>query len=279
MVRIIDCVDELVEKCFGDQQLVELLEFTTNATKVTIKDQFLFHYESACYMGDKDSLIRALLYKTHLQQDLLLKIADYKRNLSRILELGEYSRVRLHYKEELGTETTIGVSGSNSTHDTKQADNYSGYDTNNNLNIADSRTGRSETNRVEELKTVIPQPSLAKNVDFVQTPKYDLQNRELNRVDEAHTPTYLNNPQYEDSDDKVGYQHLTKDLTTNQSVDSNVTNTSRGSSSASDGSTRAGHTNVKGNKSDVHDRTVDFITNDARVRLWSRELPRLKTKF
>lgn len=267
MIKIVDCIDEIVAKCFSDPELVELLEFTVSGTKVTIKDQFLFHYETACYLGTKESLFRGLLYKTHLQQDLILKMLDYKKNITRILDLGEYSKVKLGYKEELGTETTIGASGSKSTHDTKQVDNYSGYDNNTNLNISDSRTGASETNRVEQLNTVIPQPSLANNPHNIEIQKFDIQNREIIKEPETPMSSQLNNPQYEESEDKVGYQHLSKDLTTNQSVDANITNTSRGSTSVGDGSSKTAKTNVKGNKSDTHDKTVEFRTNDARIKI------------
>lgn len=267
MIRIVDCIDEIVAKCFSDPELVELLEFTVSGTKVTVKDQFLYHYETACFLGTKESLFRGLLYKTHLQQDLILKLLDYKRNLSRILELGEYSKVKLGYKEQLGTETSIGASGSTSTHDSKQVDNFSGYDSNTNVNISDTRTGSSETNRVEQLNTILPQPSLANNPHNIQVQKFDIQNRELTKEPETPLSSNLNNPQYEETEDKVGYQHLSKDLTTNQSVDSNISNTSRGSTSISDGSSKSARTNVKGNKLDTHDKTVEFITNDARIRL------------
>lgn len=270
MIKVVDCIDEIVARCFNDQELVDILEFTVGGTKVTVKDQFLFHYETACYLGSKDSLIRGLLYKTHLQQDIILKLQDYRRNLMKILELGEYSKVKLGYKEQLGTETTVGVSAGQSTHDTKQADNYSGHDSNTNVNISDTRTGASETNRVEELKTVIPQPTINPNPAMQSNTtvrKYDLQNREVIEERENSTTPQLNDPQYDESEEKIGYQHLSKDLTTNQSIDTNVTNTSRGSSSVSDGTNKTARTSVKGNKSDAHDKTVEFRTNDARVRL------------
>lgn len=266
MIRVIDCIDEIVEKCFGDREVKELLEFTINNNKVSVKDQFLFHYENACYPGDKESLIRAILYKTHLQEDILLKLADYKQNLSRILELGEYSEVKLSYKEHLGTETTIGGSITTSSNDNKQVDNYAGYDRNTNINITDNRTGASETNRVEELKTVIPQPTMAQ-ANNVELPKYEIVNRQLNVGSNQHNTNELNTPQYEESAKKIGYQNLTKDLTTNQSLDSNITNTSRASTSVNDGKHKTGRTDVRGNKSDTHHKSVSFITNDARVRL------------
>lgn len=267
MIKVVDCIDEIVARCFSDQELVDILEFTIGGTKVTVKDQFLFHYETACYLGSKDSLFRGLLYKTHLQQDIILKLQDYRRNLMKILELGEYSKVKLGYKEQLGTETTVGVSAGQSTHDTKQADNYSGHDSNTNVNISDTRTGASETNRVEELKTVIPQPTMGSVPTNTTVRKYDLQNREVIEERENSTTPQLNDPQYDESEEKIGYQHLSKDLTTNQSIDTNVTNTSRGSSSVSDGTNKTARTSVKGNKSDAHDKTVEFRTNDARVRL------------
>lgn len=279
MIRIIDCIDEVIDKCFSDPELKELLEFSVGATRVTIKDQFLHHYEKACYIGTKESLIRAILYRTHLQQDLLLKLSDYKKNLSRILELGEYSKVKLSYKEELGTETSIGAAGSNTTNKSSQADNFSGVDINQNLSINDNMTATSNTNRLEDLKTVIPQPKIEISDDPKTIKTFRLEDDRIVETDTNYTSFKLNNPQYEETDEQIGYQNLTKDITSNTSVDTNRSNSSRGSLSSGTSESRSANTTVKGSTSDTTDRAVEFITNDARIKLWTKELPRLKTKF
>lgn len=279
MIKIIDYIDEIIDKCFGDPELKELLEFSVHTTNVTIKDQFLHHYEKACYIGSKESLIRAILYRIHNNQDLILKLRDYKINLSKILNLGEYSKVRLSYKEELGTETSIGVSGSHTENKSNQADNYSGVDNNTNLSINDNKTGVSNTNKLEDLKDVIPQPTIEVSETPITLKTFRLEDDRLVETPNNYTRHKVNNPQYEETDEQIGYQNLTKDLTTNQSTDTNISSSSRGSSSSGDSTSKSANTTIKGNKSDAHDRTVEFITNDARVKLWTKELPRLKIKF
>lgn len=279
MIKIIDCIDEIVDKCFGDPELKGILEFSVNANNVTVKDQFLHHYEKACYLGTKDSLIRAILYRTHNQQDLLLRLSDYKKNLSKILVIGEYSKVKMSYKEELGSETSIGASGSKTISDNKQVDNYSGLDVNNSIGINDNRTGSSQTNRLETLKDVIPQPTITADAEPIQIKQFQLEDGTSTETTINYTQYKLNNPQYDESKEKIGYQNLTKDITTNHNNDTNITTSSKDGKSFGKTNTSSGNTTVKGNKSDVHDTVTEFITNDARVKLWSRELPRLKTKF
>lgn len=64
MIRVKDHIDEIVEKCFSDQAKA-ILEFDIKGLRISVKDQFLYHYETACYLGDKDSMIRAIAYKVH----------------------------------------------------------------------------------------------------------------------------------------------------------------------------------------------------------------------
>lgn len=279
MVRVVDCIDEIVEKCFGDQELKNKLEFTVSATKVTVKDQFLYHYETACYLGSKESLIRAILYRIHLQEDVLLKLENYKANLSRIFQLGEYSRVKLNYKHELGTETNIGVSVGDSKTDNVQADNHSGFDRNTNLSITDNKTGRSETNKVEDLAAVIPQPIIKDDLANVTLQRYEVTEGQLTKSEVDYTGATMDLPQYEEKDDKVGYQHLTKDVTGNINRDLNYTESSRGSTTHNTNAHKGAKTNVKGNSSDTDDTVVEYVTNDARIKMWTKELPRLKMLF
>lgn len=279
MVRIVDCIDEIIEKCFGDDDLKAKLEFTLSGTRVTVKDQFLYHYETACYVGSKESLIRAILYRIHLQEDILLKLADYKTNLTRIFNLGEYSKVRLNYKHELGTETNIGVAVGDSKTDGVQSDNHSGFDKNINLSITDNKTGRADTNKVEDLANVIPQPKIKQALNNNALQKYDVIEGQLVKTQVDFTPTELENPQYEEKDDQIGYQHLTKDVTANTNNDNNYTESSRGSKNYSKTDHKSAKTNVKGNSTDVDDKVVEYVTNDARIKMWTKELPRLKTLF
>lgn len=279
MIRIKDFINEIVNECFGDPDLKDLLEFTIHTTKMTIKDQFLHHYENACYMGSKESLIRAIMYRIHLQQDLILKLQDYKKNLSKILELGEYSKVKLSYKDELTTETTIGVTGSNTKNDSSQSDNFSGLDSNTNVGINDNQTAVSNTNELRDLKVVIPQPTITADEQPIQIKKFQLEDGDLTETTLDYNKPKLNSEQYSEDEGKIGYQHLTKDLSTNQNNDTNISTSSRGGKTHNKSESKSANTNVKGNKSDVTDRTTEFITNDARVKLWSKELPRLKTKF
>lgn len=279
MVRVVDCIDEIVEKCFGDQSLKEKLEFTVSSTKVTVKDQFLYHYETACYLGSKESLIRAILYRIHLQEDILLKLADYTTNLTRIFNLGEYSKVRLNYKHELGTETNIGVSVGDSKTDNVQADNHSGFDRNTNLGIANTRTGRAETNRVEKLDAVIPQAQIKEDLDNTTLQKYGVIEGRLTMTPVNYNQSNLDDPQYAEDDEKIGYQHLSKDLTTNTNRDHNYTESSRGSTAYTGNDSKNAKTNVRGNSSDVDDTVVEYVTNDARIKMWTKELPKLKTLF
>lgn len=278
MIRVIDHIDEIVDTCF-DQELRDLLEFTVNSTKVTVKDQFLFHYESACYEGTKESMIRGIMYKIHLQEDLVLKLKDYKINLSKILNLGEYSKVRLSYKEELGTETAIGASGSNTDNKNAQTDNYSGIDHNHNINVNDNRTAASQTNKVEELKAYIPQSKIMRDEDPLGIKKFQLEDDRPIETPTNYTGFKLDNPQIQEEGELTGYQNLSKDLTSNETRDTNTTNSSRGGESTGESKTRSASTRVTGNKNDATETTSEFITNDARIKLWTKELPRLKVKF
>lgn len=279
MIKIVDCIDEIVDRCFGDPELKGTLEFSVNTNNITVKDQFLHYYEKACYLGTKDSLIRAILYRIHNNEDLLLRLRDYKTNLSKILVLGEYSKVKMSYKEETGSETSIGASAGKTTSDNSQVDNYSGLDINNSIGINDNRTGSSQTNRLENLKDVIPQPTITADAEPIQIKKFQLENGSPTETTINYTHYKLNNPQYDETKEKIGYQNLTKDITTNHNNDTNITTSSTGGKSFGTTKSNSGNTTVKGSKSDAHDTVAEFITNDARVKLWTRELPRLKTKF
>lgn len=253
MIRVRDHVDEIVEKCFSDDAK-RILEFEVKGLSISVKDQFLFHYENACYIGDKDSLIRAVAYKVHMASDKLLKIENYQQNLVRLFDLGEYSRVRRGFKTEIDTNSTIGALGSETKSTFNRTDNYQSTDKNRDLNVSDNRTGTSQTNQVHELQYAIPQAEI---------------------TDDGK----LRDPQMTEDEDKMGFQHYSKDLSTSDSLNTNTLNSQRRNTDTSTNSLRNASTTVRGGKSDSSTDEVMFVTSDARFKMWSKQLPLLKTRF
>lgn len=277
VIRVKDYIDQIVEQCFN-QDIKDLLEFSLFNNRVSVKDQFLHYYEQAKYQGDLTSLIRSIKIRIQRNEPLVMQLKDQNTNIQRLLELGEYSKVTTRYLETLGTESSVGASASSSNSQNKQADTYSGIEQNDNLNISDEQTAVAQTNAVELLEVQLPQPTLAAEQNSKSYLKYSIRDGNLNETPTSYSTKKLNKPQQEEKD-PFGYQNFTKDLNTNESNTTTATNTSRGSDSSTTSNAKTATSNVKGARSDESERSVEFITNDARFKLWSREVPRLKTKF
>lgn len=241
MIRVRDHIDEIVEKCFSDEAK-RILEFDVKGLNISVKDQFLYHYESACYLGEKDSMIRAIAYKVHQAADQLLRIENYQNNLVRLFDLGEYSKVKRGFRTELDTHSTIGAFGTETKGSSNRSDEYQATDNNRDININDSRTGASQTNEVLELNYAIPQAEI---------------------TDDGK----LNDPQVKEGDTAIGFQSFTKDLTTSDTLNTNRSNSQRTNTDTTTSSVRSASTTVRGGKIDEATDNVEYITNDARYKM------------
>lgn len=275
-IRVRDHVDEIVQNCFTEEHK-NILEFAVGTKIMSLKEQFLYHYWHACYKGSKEGLIRAIIYRLHVNLDLLLRIQDLRENVRKVTELGEYSKVTLGYKESLGTETTIGASAGISHSENLQTDNYQGTDSSVNLNISDDRTATSQTNSLNPLNIVIPQPSISENTSAQKT--YSINDNNITESEQTIPKYSLNNPQIQEGDNPLGYQNVTKDLSTSEGTNTTNTKSSRGAKTQGDFNNRGASANVKGTKGDEINRTSEFITNDARIKMWKLQIPKLRTRF
>lgn len=275
-IKVKDHIAEIVEKCFSEEYK-EALEFTVNNETVTLAEQFKYHYGDACFYGTKEDLISAIRYRAQTRMDIILRLQDLKTNINKVTELGEYSKVNLGYKETLGTETTIGASAAKSKSTNKQTDQFKGYDLTTNVNISDDRTGTSQTNLVNKLDVIFPQPSISLSKE--SSSKFSLSENQIQETETQIPKVTLNNPQHKEGDNAIGYQNLTKELSTTEGANTINTSTSRGGETSGDLNSNNLNTNVKGSKSDEINRNVEFVTNDARVKLWKLQLPNLRTKF
>lgn len=275
-VRVRDWSGHIVEKCFT-QEVKEALEFTINETQMSVEDQLLYHYWNAYYFGTRDLMVKAIIYKIHQNMDLILRLQDLKKNILRILDLGEYSKVTLGYKETLGTESSIGVSAANSKTKNLQSDRYEGQDTTRDININDERTATSQTNVTEELKIFIPQPEITEGQTKGKT--YGLTETSISENEKESPKFTLNNPQMNEDGASLGFQNVSKNLSTSDSANTSNTASSRGTESRGDIDNKNARTEVKGAKSDEINRTSEFVTNDARLKVWKAEIPKLQTRF
>lgn len=274
--RVKDHAEEIVNKCFTEENK-QLLEFSINENVVSVLDQLLYHYQFACYRGSKDSLIKAIMYKIHQNVDILLRLKDLQTNYGKITELGEYSKVTMGYKEQLGTETTIGATGSESNTKNKQADNFSGTDTNRDISINDEQAANSQTNVVRDINIIMPTPTI-KEIDKKRK-SFQLEESNISEVEKDSKGYILDKPELKDGDNPLGFQNLTKNTTTSDTASTLNTETSRGSESKGDTKNRGASAKVKGAKSDEINRTAVFRTNDARLAIWKMEIPKLQTRF
>lgn len=241
MIRVKDYIDEIVEKCFSDEAKA-ILEFNVKGLSISTKDQFLYHYETACYLGDKESMIRAIAYKVHQAADQLLRIENYQNNLVRVFDLGEYSKVKRGSRTQLDTQSTIGAMGSESRSTSNRTDNYQSTDKNRDININDNRAGASETNELQDINHVIPQATITEE-------------------------GALNNPQVLEGEDQIGFQRFTKDLTTSDTLNTNTSNSQRSNEDTTTNKLSSASTSVRGGKTDEATDEVTFVVNDARYKM------------
>lgn len=275
IIRVKDHIDTIMQQCFNDS-IKNLLEFDVSSFQISLKDQFLHYYETAKFAGTLETLIRSIKYRIHKNEELLVRLKDLQTNLKKITDLGEYSKVKLRYLESLGTESSIGASISNSQTKNKQTDKYSGIEQNDNLNIIDDQTAESDTNETDNLQNYIPQPSIVDDNQSTNVNKYSIENNTINETPTGYVLKKLNKPE---AKTEPSFQKITKDLSTNESNNTTITNTSRGGNYENKSDYKSTNTKIKGNKSDEDEKMVEFITNDARFRVWSKEIPKLKMKF
>lgn len=272
-LKIKDVIDTIVKNCFSEEDK-QILEFTQNQTQITVKHQFLIHHKHACYEGELQDLELAIMYKIHQNQDLLLRIKDYTQNITKLLDLDEYNKVSFSYKDQLGTETSIGASGNKSETINQQTDNYSGLEKNKNVNLSEDTQALSQTNKVEGVDRVLPKYSITET-EPTNTITHSLINQQQ--------PIQVTKPNITESNpdnlDLLGFQNVQKEHSAFESANTNTSITSRGSDSKNNSTFRNSNVNTKGTKTDEVTRTVDFLTNEARLKLWKTELPKLRTKF
>lgn len=263
-IRVKNYIDEIYETCFS-QENKDTLEFTQNNIKVTIKDQLLYYYSTACYPGTKDDLIKAMMIKINQQEDLLLRIKDYNENINRIVRIEEYNDVSISYTDTLESETNIGVSALNSNSHSTQADKFSGIDQTKNTNIIDDISASSQTNRVESVSAIFSNPTLGDS-DPKQLEIYNATKSNITTENVAYKESELKDHNQKLPED-YGFQVVNKSQNIGQSVNNNTSKTASASNSFREMDNKASNANIKGSKQDKLRRNIDYNTNKNRLKL------------
>lgn len=228
----------------------EVLEFTMNNIKTTVVQQFKHYYQHACFAGDLDELVTALKIKTQDCVDILYKLQDLKRNITKITQLDQYNKVTLQYRDTLGTTASVTGSASLTKSENTTTDTGVSTDRTTNSNKNLDETGSSQTNRLHPISDVLTPTTADEN---------------------GYTEGALNKP--------IQYQNFGITQSINNSINVNNVNTNQTSKGNSTSGTETASHNTTGSKTDESQQKVEYTTIDERLRMWNLEMPRLRRKF